>query len=71
MCVGLSLPINCRALHPVVIFLVDYIGAGDTAAIFGEMHGSENFVESAREFIGLLITLIALVINIRQVGQKT
>lgn len=50
---------------------VDYIGAGDTAAIFGEMRGSKIFVESAREFIGLLITLIALVIYIRQVGQKT
>lgn len=40
----------------------DYIRSGDLASISGEMAGSSSFVESAREFLGLIIALAALLI---------
>jgi hypothetical protein len=38
----------------------DYVRSGDFTSISGEMAGSNTYVESAREFLGLAIALAAL-----------
>jgi len=39
---------------------VDYLASGDFASISGKMLGEKPYVESAREFIGLLMAAVCL-----------
>jgi len=39
---------------------VDYLGSGDYASISGKMMAEKPYVESAREFLGLLIAAVGL-----------
>jgi len=41
---------------------VDYLASGDYAAIGGKMAGGQTYVESAREFLGLLIAGVCLAV---------